>query len=102
MSAAFEIAAQLREIVDLAVEHEPQRAVLVGHGHPAAGRQVDDRKTAASKPDALANPGIPIVRATMMEGRGHAGDHRAIDGVGRDLARNATHQAATLPLARAP
>ena len=38
----LQVPAQLGEVVDLAVDHRPDGAVLVGHGLVPAGRQVDD------------------------------------------------------------
>jgi hypothetical protein len=49
--AALELLAQLTEVVDLAVEDEPERAVLVRHRLPRGFAQVDDREAAVAEGD---------------------------------------------------
>ncbi len=48
MAARFELGAQLGEVVDLAVEDDPDRAVLVGH-RLIAGGEIDDAQPAVRR-----------------------------------------------------
>ena len=91
----LELAAQLAVVVDLAVVHEPQRAVVARerlHGRVA---QVDDREPAEPERDAVGAELAVTVGAAMVE----RARHRAHGlGLGRTAERDdsaeAAHQAA--------
>ena len=62
VAGGLELAAQLAEVVDLAVEDDPDRAVLVVD-RLVAGREVDDAQPAHAERHALVHPHALIVRA---------------------------------------
>ena len=70
VAAGLELRPQLLEVVDLAVEHDPDRAVLVPDGLPP-GLEVDDPEAAHAEADARAEVEAVLVRATMRDGRAH-------------------------------
>ena len=59
--------AEFDEVVDLSVENEPERPVLVRHRLAAIIREVDDRKSPVDQSDRPVNPGALAVRATVGE-----------------------------------
>ena len=79
MSAAFELGAQRRKVVDLAVEDDPHRVVFVRQ-RLLPGRNVDDAEPAMGEPDALAEVEAVRVRAAMRDAVAHRSDQAAIDG----------------------
>ena len=66
VSVCLQLGAQLEEIVDLAVERHPDRAVLVAHRLPAAG-QVDDAEPALAEADVALDVEPLVVGAAMRE-----------------------------------
>ena len=74
VATAFQLPPQRLEVVDLPVEHEPQRAVLVGHRLRGSCREVDDAEPPHSEPDRAVDPHALVVRPTMAKGRGHAAE----------------------------
>ena len=66
VSVCLQLGAQLEEIVDLAVERHPDRAVLVAHRLPAAG-QVDDAEPALAEGDVALDVEPLVVGAAMRE-----------------------------------
>ncbi len=78
MAAGFQSLPQGAEIIDLAVEDHPQRAVFVGKRLPAAG-QVDDRQPPMAQghagPARSAGPrrGLGRVRALVVRAAGPQG-----------------------------
>ena len=67
MSGSLELLAQLRKVVDLAVEHDPDRLVVIGHRLVAA-REVDDREATETEPQAAGVEVAFVVRpACAME-----------------------------------
>lgn len=71
----FEFAAQLAEIINLAVEGDDEAAVGRGHRLMAGRRQIDDGKPAMGERDAGVRiaPEAVIVGAAMGETVGHGG-----------------------------
>ena len=96
MAAALELAAQLAVVVDLAVVHELQRAVVARERLHARVAQVDDREPAEAERDAVVGERAVAVGAAVVERRGHAAHGF---GLGRppeiDDTAEAAHQAAT-------
>ena len=91
VAGAFEPAAQLAEVVDLAVEDDPDRAVFVGHRLMPAG-QVDDRQPPMAQ--GHARRGFParlraeaggvdalVVRPAMREHVDHPPERGLVDGL---------------------
>ena len=82
VALGLELGAQRLVVVDLAVVGDPDRAVLVGHGLVAGGRQVDDRQPAMAQRDPLSGigPRAVVVGAAMALGRRHVTGDRLADG----------------------
>src|SRR5262249_39797325 len=78
MRLVLEKAAELAVVVDLAVEDDDSRAVLVGNWLvPAA--EVDDRQPAAPEPDLRFEVDPLVVGATMCHHARHRAERLAID-----------------------
>ena len=100
VTEADELGAQLGVVVDLAVEDEPERAVLVRHRLHRRRREVDDREPAIPEPDASVRgePGRGAVGPAVDHRLAHAGDELAVDrGCGRVEAEDAGDAAHGLP-----
>src|SRR6266850_1435326 len=76
MACRFELGAQLAEVVDLAVEHDPDGTVLVVD-RLMAGREIDDAQAPHAERDALVDEHAFIVGAAMADHVAHAVDERA-------------------------
>ena len=76
MTRRFEIAAQLGEVVDLAVEDDPDRAVLVVN-RLMAGRQIDDAQPPHPERHAFFHPHALVVGAAMADDVAHPMHERA-------------------------
>ena len=76
MAARLELAAQLAEVVDLAVADEPQRAVRVGERLVAAG-EVDDREPAHAERAGAVDVHALVVGAAMDGDARHRREHVA-------------------------
>ena len=61
MSPGFEPPAGCLKIIQLAVEHQPDGFVFIGHGLAAGRREVNDGQTAEPQPDAVPVVGIKAV-----------------------------------------
>src|SRR5579863_10575432 len=77
VALAFEFAAQLREVVDLAVICDPDGSVFVAHRHVADGGQIENGEAAAAQADVgtiweLAVPKAGVVWAAMRLNLRHA------------------------------
>jgi hypothetical protein len=72
----LERAAQLLVVVDLAVEDDLDRAVLVPHRLGAQRRQVDDRQPTVAERALLVFVKTLSVRPAVGDRRGHRADHR--------------------------
>ena len=68
--APLEIAPQLLVVVDLAVEDDPDRAVLV-RDRLVAAVEIDDAEAAHAERDAVADVHTLIVGAAMRHGAAH-------------------------------
>ena len=93
VSGALEFLAQLREVVDLAIKHDPDRLVLVGHRLMTA-REVDNRETTESESQAAGVEVALVVRPPVRDGRCHCAYRGRRDGslVGKVvLAADAAH-----------
>ena len=66
--AASSSLAKLDVVVDLAVEHELERAIFVRHRLVARARQVDDRQPAMAQSDRPVDIQSLVVRAAMEHG----------------------------------
>ncbi len=86
----LELGAQLVVVVDLAVEHDPDGAILVVN-RLMPGREVDDAQAAHPKRHLLVHPHALIVRSAVADDVAHPVDERAAgvqgerDGGGRRL-----------------
>src|SRR5579859_2191184 len=74
----FESVAELREIVNLTIEHDPDRVVLIGH-RLATALDVEDAKPAMRQPDATIEIFAGPVRSAMGLRDIHARDQLARD-----------------------
>jgi hypothetical protein len=74
MALRHELPGQLAVVVDLAVVHELEPAVLARERLVARLAQVDDRQAAEPERDPVAAEGALSVRAAVVELRGHARD----------------------------
>lgn len=93
VAARRQVRAQRRVVVDLAVAHGDDIAVLRGD-RLVAGGEVDDREAAESQADAGGDVEAFAVRAAMAQRVRHAPEHRRIRGlrrVGRRDAGDAAH-----------
>ena len=70
---------QIDEIVDFAVEHHPDRIVLIGQGLLAGG-DVDDGQPSMPQPQPRLDVQASFVRAAMPLHVVDAGEHIAVDG----------------------
>jgi hypothetical protein len=70
---AFKVSTQFPEVVDLAVEDDPDRLILVGHGLVPAIGQVDDTETPVAQSDLFLGEEADshIVRPPMGKGLRH-------------------------------
>jgi len=75
VAATFERGAQMREIVDFAVEDDAHRAVFVEHRLVAAG-EINNAQPAHAQHGAGFGQHTPVVRATMDHFREHGTDAR--------------------------
>jgi O-antigen ligase len=93
--ARLELLPQLAKVVDLPVEDEPQRAVLVRHGLARRLAEIDDRKASVAERngpiDVKAFPIRPTVGQPLRHGLGRVPRHRR---VAREIAADATHRCA--------
>ena len=105
MAAGDQVATQLVMIVDLAVENDLDRAVLIPDRLLPAG-DIDDREPAHAERD-LRSDEVPAIVGSAMDDRVAHGAHGATGRFGPELpprkARNAAHRATppSSPLARA-
>ena len=99
VAAPLEVAAQLAMVVDLAVENDPRRAVLVPHRLVAA-REIDDRQAPHGEAD-LAHDHLALVVGTAVgDRRVHPAERLALDPVGVPFTADAAH--AILSLSKLP
>ena len=83
-------------VVDLAVEDQPERVVLVGH-RLVAGGEVDDAETAEPEADGVVRGDVEAVGvgAAVGDGGGHGAQLALVDAravrAERDRAADATH-----------
>ena len=75
MPVRFQLCAQLAEVVDLAVEHDPDGTVFVVDGLMASG-EVDDAQPPHPERDAVVHPHPFVIRAAMADDLAHAVDER--------------------------
>ena len=73
--APLQVAAEIPEVVDLAVEHNPDSVILIGHRLMAGGREVDYAQPRAAQDDGF-HRGVyaPIVWAPVTHRIHHAPD----------------------------
>src|SRR5207302_5548857 len=78
MARRQQIFAELRKVVNLAIEDNPDGLVLVRHRLMACGAEVDDAQAAVSQRDRLIGVGenfdAAVVGAAMRNGSGHPTD----------------------------
>ena len=91
MPASFELPAQLLVIVDLAVAHEPDRALGVGE-RLAAPQQVDDGQSPMTERGGTVPVDALAVGAAVHERGQHPGDIGTLRLQPSHDARNTTHQ----------
>ncbi len=77
MSLRLEAGAQLAVIVDLAIEHDDDGAVLVGDRLMAA-RHVDDAEALGAEADAVGDVEALVVRPAVDHGVRHSLQHRSV------------------------
>ena len=78
MAEALELATQLAVVVDLAVVHQPQRAVVARERLHAGVAEVDDREPAEAERDAFVVERAVAVGPAMVERGGHLRDRRSL------------------------
>ncbi len=66
----LQFSAQLHMVVDLAVENDPECAILVGDGL-LAGRQIYNAQPGAANPDLRVHVQTKLIRPTMPDNRQH-------------------------------
>jgi len=84
---------ELAIVVNLAVEHDLERAVGAAH-RLLSGLQIDDGEPPVRQTDARIRPYTRIIRTSMHECVVHGREHISIDGmmpVGEENASDATH-----------
>ena len=74
VALALELGAELAEVVDLAVEHDDDAAVLVGHGLGAGLGEVEDRQAAEAEGDAAVDELSSHVGPAMDDPIHHLGE----------------------------
>src|SRR6185369_1357760 len=75
----LQLEAQLLEVVDLAVEDDPQRAILAAHGLMAGRGEIDDAQPAVAEPDRAVAPDACVVGPAMGDHVAHALDQARVD-----------------------
>src|SRR5262249_57454508 len=85
MSGSPELVSQVIEVVDLAVEDDPDRPVLVAHGLVAGRRAVDDAEPPMGKPDAWRGPEAAIVGTACQHYIAHPFHHGRLAAVPRPI-----------------
>ena len=104
MPAGAQLIAKLHVIVNLAVERDPDRPILVGQ-RLAAALQVDDGEPAGHHPERAVRVEPALIRAPVEHGLRHPVQQRLVDGgaVETILARDSAHTPrASAPASRAP
>ncbi|OPZ08741.1 MAG: hypothetical protein BWZ10_02631 [candidate division BRC1 bacterium ADurb.BinA364] len=99
MAAGGQRRAQFAKIVNLAVEHNGDGAVLVEHRLGAAG-QVDDAQAAVAQPGRTENLDPFAIRPAMGDGAAHRANplgFRPVAGIGMDDAAYSAHKAGIMP-----
>ncbi len=89
----LELQPEVREVVDLAVEDDPDRPVLVGE-RLIARSKIDDAQPPVSEADPVADVEAVGIGAAVCDDRGHRGQPIAIDRPGRveaELACDTAH-----------
>src|SRR5665647_2216897 len=72
MTERGELTTQRREVVDLTVECEHHRRIVVGHRLVRGARQVNDAQPRMAEADSLFEPRSPVVRPSMRHTLAHA------------------------------
>ena len=73
-----ELALEIEEVVDLAVEDDPDRSVLVGHRLRAGRREIDDRQAPVAEAERAFQVDAAAVGTAMRDHLGHAGEELAV------------------------
>ena len=73
VAALLELGAQLLEVVDFAVEDDPDRLVGIGHRLMAAG-EIDDRQPPEAEADRTLHEVALVIRAAMGDRISHQPD----------------------------
>ena len=74
MAERGQFLAQRLEVVGLAVVRDPVAPAMIGHGHVARGRQVDDAQAVGSETNVAVRPDTPIVRTSVNLEIAHPAD----------------------------
>src|SRR6476661_1952294 len=77
MSGRLELVPELPVVVDFAVEHDPDGAILVMN-RLMSGREVNDTQPPHAEPDALLDMHAFVVRSAMPNHLAHAMHQRSI------------------------
>ena len=102
MIARFEAQAQFLEVINLTIEHHPNRSVFITHRFAASGRYVDDGKSIVGERDVLRNDGrrevaeVKTIWASMPNRAGHSLDRILKFGPVEVLSRDSGDSAHTL------
>jgi len=78
VTGSLQCLAQLAEVVDLAIEDEPHRAVLIGQRLMTCFAQIDDAQPPVAQGDTLAQVMTLVIWSAMRYRRGHPRDQIAI------------------------
>jgi hypothetical protein len=98
MPAGEEPGSELGIVVDLAVEGDPDRSVLVAHRGRAAVN-VDDRQPSVAQPGGTFEEKAVAVRPSMSQGRRHPGQQFAVGSLPPAIHKSgdSTHGDKTIP-----
>ncbi len=79
MTLAGQLAAQVLEVVDLTIEDDPDRAILVAQRLRRVRRQIDDRQPPMAEAQAAVEVHAASVGPAMAQHVGHAVEHPPVD-----------------------
>ena len=88
-----ELPLEIEEVVDLAVEGDPDGPVLVGHRLRAGRGEIDDRQAPVPESERAFDVDAATVRTAMRDHVGHAGEELAVGGMRRISIQEATDAA---------
>ncbi len=93
VAGGSEVLGELHVVVDLAVEDDPQIAIVADHGLVTRRREIDNRQPPRAKADRARDVQPRVIRSPVSEPIAHGHDHRGSHrrAVGADDAYDAAH-----------